>query len=173
MHRRRAGIRLSRRPERARSAALLLAAAAVLVAPSASPAQGGGSGGEAATTLDGVFTTEQAERGEELFGEACARCHPASRFTGADFQPSWRQAPVSTLFTVVRTQMPFDNPGSLDRDEYAAVLAYIFALNDLPAGDRALPASADSLRGFTIEFGGSGGGSGGGADGRRRPRPER
>lgn len=112
-------------------------------------AQNGAAG---ATTLDGVFTAEQAERGRELFAETCARCHPTSRFTGATFRPSWSRAPMSTLFTVVRTQMPFDNPGSLDRDEYAAVLAYLFELNDLPTGDARLPASADSLRGLTIRF---------------------
>lgn len=108
--------------------------------------------GAAATTLDGVFTAEQAERGRELYADACARCHPTSRFTGEAFRPSWSRAPASTLFTVVRSQMPFDNPGSLGRDEYAAILAYLFQLNDLPAGDARLPASADSLRGLTIRF---------------------
>lgn len=157
---------MSRLPERS-SAALLVAAAAVLAAPAASAAQDGGGGGDATTTLDGVFTTEQAERGEQVFSESCAHCHPTSRFVGATFRPSWSQAPLSTLFTVLRTQMPFDNPGSLDRDEYAAVLAYIFELNDLPAGDRELPASADSLRDYTIRFGGSGDG-----DGRSRPPPQ-
>lgn len=169
MYRRGAGIRVSRPPTRI-PAALLAAAAAVLAAPATSPAQDGG--GDAATTLDGVFTAEQASRGEEIFSETCARCHPTSRFVGASFRPSWSRAPVSTLFTVLRTQMPFDNPGSLEPDEYAAVLAYIFQLNDLPAGDRELPASADSLRGYTIRFGGAGGadGDGGGAP---RPRPPR
>lgn len=151
--------------------ALLVAAAAVLAAPTASPAQDDRGGSDAATTLDGVFTTDQAKRGEEIFSETCARCHPTSRFVGATFQPSWSQAPVSTLFTVVRNQMPFDNPGSLDRDEYAAVLAYIFELNDLPAGDRELPASADSLRAFTIRFGGSGGAGAGTRPPTRDERP--
>ena len=168
MHRRRVRFRVSRPGDPGRVAALAVAATALLVLPSSSPAQDGGSGGDAATTLDGVFTAEQAERGEEVFSETCARCHPTSRFVGATFQPSWSQAPVSTLFTIVRTQMPFDNPGSLDRDEYAAVLAYLFELNDLPAGDRRLPASADSLRAFTIRFGAPGGG---GAP--PRPPPER
>lgn len=107
--------------------------------------------GSESTTLDGVFTEEQARRGEEVYADTCANCHPTSRFEGSSFLPSWTGAPVSTLFTVIRTQMPFDNPGSLDRAEYAAVVAYIFELNGFPAGESPLPASADSLSGLTIQ----------------------
>lgn len=151
-----------------------LLAAALLALPPSSVAARAQDGGSGATTLDAVFSAEQAERGREVYSESCAHCHPTSRFTGDSFRPSWSRAPVSTLFTVVRSQMPFDNPGSLDPEEYAAVLAYLFQLNDLPAGERELPAAADSLRGLTIRFGsrpegdsGSDEGPGGGDD---RPR---
>lgn len=129
-------------------AALLVGVCLVLLsAAPAAPAQS-----DAGTTLDSVFTAEQAERGREVFSETCAQCHTTDRFTGDAFRPSWSRAPASTLFTVLRSQMPFDNPGSLDRDEYAAVMAYLFELNGLPAGSAELPASADSLRGMTIRF---------------------
>lgn len=128
-------------------------AAALLTLPAASGEARAQDGGEATTTLDAVYTAEQAERGREVYSESCAHCHPTSRFTGDSFRPSWSRAPVSTLFTVLRSQMPFDNPGSLDPEEYAAVMAYLFELNELPAGDRELPASADSLRDLTIRFG--------------------
>jgi mono/diheme cytochrome c family protein len=120
-------------------------------APTARAQDGAGPDG-GPTTLDGVFTPTQAERGRKLFADACADCHTTDRFTGQDFRPSWSRAPVSTLFTVLRTQMPFDNPGSLDRDEYAAIVAYLFELNGLPPGDSELPASSDSLRTLTIRF---------------------
>lgn len=129
-----------------RLAAVALAATALLGAPEELRAQ------EEATTLDGVYTAEQARRGEEVFSRRCAMCHGTDRFTGSAFVPSWSRAPLSTLFTVIRSQMPFDNPGSLEREAYAAVIAYIFRLNGLPAGERALPAHADSLREITIQF---------------------
>lgn len=133
--------------------AVVLAAAALLGVPAHGMAQNGATPArEAATTLDGVYTAEQAARGEEVFSDRCARCHVTSRFTGPAFVPSWSRAPLSTLFTVIRSQMPFDNPGSLEPAAYAAVIAYIFRLNGLPAGERALPAAADSLRHITIQF---------------------
>lgn len=138
-----------------RLAAAALAAVALLGAPEGLRAQEGAGAtadGEPATTLDGVYTAEQARRGEEVFSRRCAACHGTDRFTGAAFVPSWSRAPLSTLYTVIRSQMPFDNPGSLEREAYASVIAYIFRLNGLPAGERALPAHADSLREITIQF---------------------
>lgn len=150
-------------PVRLAAAALApaaLTAVALLGAPEELPAQeeaareeaGATAESEPATTLDGVYTAEQARRGEEVFSRRCAACHGTDRFTGPAFVPSWSRAPLSTLFTVIRSQMPFDNPGSLEREAYAAVIAYIFELNGLPAGDRPLPAHADSLREITIRF---------------------
>jgi hypothetical protein len=46
--------------------------------------------------------------------------------------------------------MPQDNPGGLRRQEYADVLAYLFELNGLPAGDTALPADDCGLRRIRI-----------------------
>jgi hypothetical protein len=38
--------------------------------------------------------------------------------------------------------MPQDNPGSLKRKEYVDVVAYLFRLNGLPAGDAEMDVSS-------------------------------
>lgn len=125
--------------------------AAILLPANADRARAQSSSGGGATTTDGIYTEEQARNGKEIYNDVCANCHPTSRFEGSSFLPSWKGAPVSTLYTVIRTQMPFDNPGSLDPEEYAAVVAYILELNDFPAGDEPLPSGADSLTHLTIQ----------------------
>lgn len=108
-------------------------------------------GGETAAVGAGVYTEAQAERGERVFAESCAQCHVEGRFRGASFLPSWDGAPVSVLYTVIRSQMPFDNPGSLEPGEYADVIAYIFRLNGFPAGEDPLPSEPEALRAIRID----------------------
>ncbi len=51
--------------------------------------------------------------------------------------------------------MPEGDPGSLQPEEYADVLAYLLSLNDYPAGDQPLPPDVAVLS--TIHFGDSSG----------------
>jgi hypothetical protein len=46
--------------------------------------------------------------------------------------------------------MPEDDPASLNPEEYAAVLAYIFSEYGMPSGETDLPIERDSLRTITI-----------------------
>jgi mono/diheme cytochrome c family protein len=98
----------------------------------------------ARTTADGVYTAEQAETGKALQDKHCARCHHYSYYQGA-FLLSWQQTPVSALYDIIELKMPQDRPGSLKPREYAAILAYIFELNELPPGDEKLSAERDEL----------------------------
>ncbi len=98
----------------------------------------------------GVYTDEQAQRGESMYEQACSQCHPSDYFNQRVL-PSWVGAPVSMLFDVMSTTMPEDRPSSLKPEEYAAVLAYIFKLNGLPSGRRALPAEPALLERIVIE----------------------
>jgi hypothetical protein len=41
--------------------------------------------------------------------------------------------------------MPSDAPGTLSKDDTAAVLAYILKLNKMPAGKQPLPSDSDEL----------------------------
>jgi hypothetical protein len=58
--------------------------------------------------------------------------------------------PLSNTFDYVSSEMPEDDPGSLEAEEYAAVLAYIFRVYGLPSGDAELPVDRDSLRTIAI-----------------------
>ncbi len=112
----------------------------------------------ARSVLDGAFTDAQAERGRAAFRRHCAECHTASEFTGWSFLYSWAGRTMGDLFETVRSRMPFDNPGSLTRDTYADVLAYVLHRNGLPSGRTELPSDDAALRAIRIE---------------RQPTPER
>lgn len=123
--------------------------AILCLSPVAALAQQGDSATK--TTLHGAYTTAQARSGAAIFKTECGDCHAAGRFQDSSFLVSWKGRPVRDLFELIRTQMPLDNPGALRRQEYADVLAYIFALNGLPAGDATLPSDDAELRRIRIE----------------------
>ena len=100
---------------------------------------------------DGVFTTAQAERGAQIFEQVCMRCHQPEQFTGPGFIDAWAGQQADVLFELIRTTMPEDNPSSLKKREYAAVLAYLLRLNGIPAGEMDLPSTARKLKLIRIE----------------------
>ncbi len=104
------------------------------------------------SVLEGVYTEEQARRGEKITNDACGTCHMEDWFTGSLLE-SWAGATVEMLYDLIRTTMPEDRPGSLERQQYADVLAYIFELNGLPAGQEELSADKEALRAILIEKG--------------------
>ena len=100
---------------------------------------------------DGIFTTAQAERGAAVYEQSCSGCHQPEQFTGPGFIDAWSGQTADAPFEVIRTTMPEDNPSSLKRRDYAAVLAYLFSLNGLPTGETALPSIARKLKLIRIE----------------------
>jgi mono/diheme cytochrome c family protein len=123
----------------AASAAIL--AAAITVAAQDAPR----------TVRAGVYTAEQAGRGEQLFESICANCHEIAEFTAAgaylddvDGEALWE------AFDYISAEMPEDDPGSLDPEDYAAVLAYLFSIYGLPSGEAALPVDRVSLEAITM-----------------------
>lgn len=103
------------------------------------------------TTRDGVFTAEQAERGLETYQQHCAACHPLDLYKG-DVVKAWNGAPIYSIYEVIFTKMPQANPGSLKPREYVDILAYIFALNDQPAGKEDLSAQPQVLKEIKIQW---------------------
>jgi mono/diheme cytochrome c family protein len=122
------------------AATLLLAAAETLSAQTQTSSDTGRS------VLSGVYTTEQAARGETTFKGVCASCHAEAQFTGATFQKAWSNRPVFAFFDQIKTAMPQDNPGGLSRAEYLAVITYILKLNSYPTGAAELPDDDVALR---------------------------
>jgi S-disulfanyl-L-cysteine oxidoreductase SoxD len=100
---------------------------------------------------DGVYTEEQAARGETVFKTSCAACHAPADFTGDTFLGTWDASTAQDLFSVIQKSMPMDNPGSLPPQNYADVVAYIFRTNAFPAGKDELTTAADQLKLIRIE----------------------
>jgi len=130
-----------------RSAAVLLGIAAVgAVTVSSLTAQD-----NRRTLRDGVFSPAQAARGERLFESICINCHEMAEFTGPDaYLEGVEGKPLWDTFEYVWSEMPEDDPSSLNPEDYAAVLAYIFSVYGMPSGEAELPIDRDSLRAITI-----------------------
>ena len=103
------------------------------------------------STLNGVYTDEQAERGRQFYLGMCKSCHTPESHTGATFNKYWRGKKLSDLFMFIRTQMPKNDPGSLDPYDVADVTAYLLKINAQPTGTGELYPDADSLSKFRIE----------------------
>jgi mono/diheme cytochrome c family protein len=124
-------------------AVLLLAAVAGLV-PMRAEAQ-------PRTTMAGVYTTEQATKGREVFTSNCLGCHTTATHMGPAFQNKWFGRPLFDLYDYVSQAMPKAAPGSLTEDEYVWVTAYILRLNGMPAGRTELNPEPAWLKGVKVD----------------------
>src|SRR5258706_15779037 len=96
------------------------------------------------------YTKEQAQAGVQIYSETCSVCHgsrlqggAAPALTGAAFAQSLKTTYTTTsaLFALISTQMPVNNPGSLSKEQYTQVLAFILAKNGYPVGSTPLDAA--------------------------------
>ena len=99
----------------------------------------------------GVFSSKQVERGEGVYRTSCQSCHAKTEYTGDKFKVAWVSKTAFDIFNQVRSEMPEDNPGSLERQEYVDVIAYIFSLNAYPTGPNELPGDDDGLKKIRID----------------------
>ncbi len=90
---------------------------------------------EATSVQSGVYSQEQAQRGEQLFGEACLVCHQPEEFADGGYMDGWSGMNVNDMVEFIRSTMPEDNPGRLKRQEYIDIVAFLFRQNGLPAGE--------------------------------------
>jgi len=141
--------RVARAGSGLRGSACVLAVTGIgLAAAGSLPAQ---SSGEMRSVRSGVYTAAQAGRGERTYEEKCLNCHATEQFVGPAYMNSWTSQPALAWFQAIRSTMPQDNPGSLRRQEYADLLAYLLKLNDMPAGDEELKGTDAALTQILIE----------------------
>ena len=107
---------------------------------------------------DGVFTMEQAARGEGRYRKECSSCHGAALEGDGGFAPAliaeaftdrWQDATVGDVLIVVKASMPQDRPASLGPDVYADIVAFMLKMNNYPAGRTELstdPAQSQDIR---------------------------
>ena len=92
------------------------------------------------TVWDGVYTSQQAERGRAAYDLHCAGCHRDDLsgydgiLRGARFMDKYREANLDLLFGKTKATMPRNSPGSLSDQMYADIVTYVLQSNEIPAG---------------------------------------
>ena len=113
---------------------------------------------QSGTIWDGVYSSEQAERGELVYNNACIACHGqdlggnsnSPGLVGMGFMFLWERRSLGDFFEKIREEMPTDRPGQLPAQDYVDVVAYILQANSFPVGDRELPHDVEVLNGIVI-----------------------
>jgi S-disulfanyl-L-cysteine oxidoreductase SoxD len=97
-----------------------------------------------ATVWQGVYTEEQAARGQAEYDTHCARCHRDdlggynSILKGSRFMQMFRESSLDLLFDKTKTTMPRGAPASLTDQTYVDIVTYLLKANDFPAGGQEL-----------------------------------
>jgi mono/diheme cytochrome c family protein len=92
------------------------------------------------TIRDGVFSARQVERGQRVFESICTNCHEIEEFVGPGaYLEDEEGKPLWDMFDFVWSNMPDDDPSSLNPEDYAAVISYLFSVYGLPTGAEDLP----------------------------------
>ena len=112
---------------------------------------------EPASVWGGVYTEQQAKRGEALYKKECASCHGDALegnaqteraqklervlppLSGDVFKGNWNGRPLSDLFDKIRKTMPRDDPGTIGMKQNADILAYMLKFDGFPSGKAELP----------------------------------
>ena len=105
------------------------------------------------TVWSGVYTEAQAYRGEKVADTTCIGCHgpkldggdSGPKLVGQEFLANWSSQSMAVMFDWIREAMPAEAPGTMSRDDTAAVIAYILQLNKIPSGKVDLPTDPQLL----------------------------
>ena len=108
---------------------------------------------------DGVYTKEQAKRGEGLYANNCSSCHgpdlsgndEAAPLTGPAFLANWDGLTVADLSERVRVSMPPNRLGKLSRQQITDILSYVLSFNSFPAGKTELDPKPEVQKQVRIE----------------------
>jgi len=108
---------------------------------------------------DGVFTAEQATKGDAVYKEQCAACHgdnlegsgPMPPLAGMDFLTNWKGKTVGDLYEKTQTSMPATAPGTLTPEQTAEIVAFMLNTGKYPAGMTPLESSMDALLKISID----------------------
>ncbi|HLG15692.1 MAG TPA: c-type cytochrome [Blastocatellia bacterium] len=108
---------------------------------------------------DGVYTEEQANRGQVVYARECSRCHAvdlsgvdeAPALSGGAFLANWDGLTVGDLSERVRISMPPNAKGKLSRQQIVDVLGHLLSVNGFPAGKSELDPKTEVLKLIRIE----------------------
>ena len=100
------------------------------------------SAGQLRSITDGVYSSQQAERGRAVYQAQCESCHGDALqgagvgppLIGDVFMSNWSARPLSDVVDKIQKTMPFYMPGSLSRQQSTDLTAYILQTGKFPAG---------------------------------------
>jgi ankyrin repeat protein len=106
------------------------------------------------TIWDGVYTEDQAKRGEQSYAKSCAKCHAedllgstnAPALVGQAFFARFDRQTADDVIDVIRRTMPQEAPDTLGMPVYADIVSHLFRSNGAPAGKTELPTDRAKLR---------------------------
>lgn len=138
---------------------IVAAFAGAALAMAGGPGLTAGAQQAARSVWTGAFTAEQAKRGEPLYGESCGSCHGtaleggemAPPLTGGPFNSNWNGLTMGDMFERTRISMPQNSPGSLSRQQYVDILAFMLRAGNFPEGTTELPLETERLKQITFE----------------------
>ena len=112
-----------------------------------------------AAVSEGVYTEDQASKGEALYKEMCAACHgdnlegsgPMPPLAGNDFLMNWKGKTLGDLYEKTQTTMPATAPGTLTPDQAADVVAFMLKSSKYTPGTEALVGKMDALLPIKID----------------------
>ena len=115
--------------------------------------------GTGASVWNGVYTEEQARRGEVAYRQSCVNCHGPELegadmtppLTGGAFTANWNDLTIGDLFERIRATMPLDKPGTLSRQQNADLVAFVLKANMWPAGTTELSRDLGALKQIRIQ----------------------
>jgi hypothetical protein len=118
-----------------------------------------GAAAQQRTIWDGVYTDDQALRGQNSFAGNCRSCHTDALAAVLSADPrrpptvdgfSVNPRDLSELFLFVTEWMPADSPGGLAPQIYVDVIAYLLQRSGAPAGPVELTPRPEILKEIQI-----------------------
>src|SRR5215510_8970109 len=108
---------------------------------------------------EGVYTADQAKKGEATYKEQCAACHgdnlegsgPMPPLAGKDFLANWSGKTLGDLYEKTQTTMPATAPGSLTPEQAADIISFLLSKDQYPAGSAALESKMEPLMQIKID----------------------
>ena len=113
----------------------------------------------ATTVASGVYTADQARRGQTKYNQVCSNCHlsdlsgsdQAPALAGGDFLDRWDGQTVGDLADRIRTSMPQDDIGSLNTQMSTDITAYLLQVNRFPEGKEEMKPDRAVLKTIAIK----------------------
>src|SRR5205823_10579771 len=88
----------------------------------------------------------------QIYVAQCGSCHGKAMegaigppLAGSDFLSNWSARPVVDLVDKIQKTMPFEQPGSLSRQQSADLVAYMLQVGKFPAGSTELSENAQAV----------------------------